>query len=227
MDAVAVIVAAGAGRRAGGETPKQFADLGGIPVLAWSVRTFLRQTGIGRVVVVLAPAVAADPPPWLAAERIRVVAGGETRQESVRRGVAAVPAAARTILIHDAARPFASTDLIARVLESCGEHGAVPGVGVRDTLKRTRGALVTETIDRSQLVAAQTPQGFPAGLIRRLHDTGRGERATDDAMLCEIAGVAVTVVPGDDLNFKITTAADLAYARWLVGSAVVSCPDPV
>ena len=227
MEAVAVIVAAGEGRRVGGDTPKQFEDLGGIPVLAWSVRTFLRHAGVGQVVVVLAPSVASEPPGWLTSRHVRVVAGGETRQESVRRGVAAVPEDARTILIHDAARPFASRDLIDRVLESCRETGTVPGVGVRDTLKRTQGSRVAETVDRSDLVAAQTPQGFPAQVIRRLHETGRAVQATDDAMLCEIAGEAVTVVAGEDLNFKITTAADLAYARWLVESAVVACPNPV
>lgn len=224
-----VIVAAGESRRAGGDVPKQFVDLGGIPILEWSIRTLAGHPDVGQVVVVLPPSVLRDPPPWLDSHFLTLVEGGMSRRDSAARGVQGIREDTTSILVHDAARPFLSPDLIDRVLRACGDSGAVPGIPVRDTLKQIDGAQrVVWTVDRGPLRAAQTPQGFPAALLRRLHAAPTdGSPITDDAMLCEQAGEAVVVVPGDEANFKITTATDLRYARWLIETGVVEAPKPV
>ncbi len=152
-----------------------------------------------------------------------VVEGGATRAESVRLGLAAVPESAEVILVHDAARPLASDALFAAVIAAVTSDdgggaavgGAIPGLPVSDTIKEVDGThTVTRTLDRSSLVAVQTPQAFGAELLRRAHAAG-GE-ATDDAALVEALGVAVRVVPGDPLNLKITTPADLDLAERLL-----------
>jgi 2-C-methyl-D-erythritol 4-phosphate cytidylyltransferase len=144
------------------------------------------------------------------------VTGGSTRAASVAAGLGAVPDEADLILVHDAARPFATPELVSRVLEALGHaDGAVPGVPLTDTVKRVSGGLVVETPDRSQLVAVQTPQGFRADVLRRAHAQTVEvlAAATDCASLVEAAGGTVAVVEGDPANLKVTTPADLAEAR--------------
>lgn len=223
--ASAVIVAAGRGERLG--SPKQFLPLGGIPLLLWSVRAFDRHPSIGEVVVVLPEATVGSPPEWLREESVRWCAGGETRRESAGSGVLATDADASFILIHDAARPFVSADVIDRVLEAASQTGAaLPVLPVVDTIKRTEGGRCAETVERSGLGRAQTPQGFDAMLIRELHAHAAraGESASDDVALCEMRGHPVAVVEGDPWNVKITTAADLALAEWLVDSGRMRTP---
>jgi 2-C-methyl-D-erythritol 4-phosphate cytidylyltransferase len=204
-----VVVAGGTGARFG--RPKQFALLAGRPVVERSVAA-CRAVADGVVLVLpegrTGDAFGADV----------VVAGGPTRSDSVRRGLAAVPGEAEVVVVHDAARPLASAALFRSVVEAladgrCG--GAVCGVAVSDTLKRVDAdGAVTGTVDRGGLVAVQTPQGFRAELLRRAH-AGGGE-ATDDAALVEALGATVRVVPGDPHNVKLTTPADLAYAEHLL-----------
>jgi 2-C-methyl-D-erythritol 4-phosphate cytidylyltransferase len=148
-----------------------------------------------------------------------VVTGGPTRAESVRCGLAAVPADAEVIVVHDAARPLASPALFAAVLAMVtagGADGAVPGVPPSDTIKAVdESGRVIDTLDRARLVAVQTPQAFRAGLLRQAHDavsTG----ATDDAMLVEALGGTVLVVPGEPGNLKITDPGDLGAAERLL-----------
>jgi len=138
-----------------------------------------------------------------------VVNGGATRSDSVRAGLAAVPDDVEVIVVHDAARPFASPALFRAVIAAVteGADAAVPGVAVTDTIKQVAGGQVVATLDRNGLVAVQTPQAFSAQALRRAHATG-GE-ATDDAALVESAGGRVVVVPGDPANTKITLRADL------------------
>ena len=147
-----------------------------------------------------------------------VVEGGATRSDSVRRGLAAVPEGAEVIVVHDAARPLASDELVPAVMAAVatdGAGGAMPGLAVSDTIKLVDGAMVViATFDRVSLVAVQTPQAFSAGDLRRAH-AGGGE-ATDDAALVEELGAAVRVVPGDPRNLKITTPADLRTAERLL-----------
>jgi len=153
-----------------------------------------------------------------------VVAGGATRQESARLGLAAAPPSP-LVLCHDAARPFAPPSLYDRVAKAVGDPfaGAVPVVASPDTVKRVRDGRIVETLPRAELGLAQTPQAFAAAALRAAHDWAARERwsATDDAMLLERAGLDVAVVEGEILNFKITTEADLGRAEMLVASGDV------
>ncbi len=196
-----IVVAGGSGQRFGG--PKQYEVLGDRRVLDWSVAA-ARVAGDGVVVVV----PAAD------AAREGGVAGGGSRSESVRAGLAAVPPEATIICVHDGARPFASTEVFERVIAAVagGADAAIPGIAVADTIKQvdpTGGVIGTPP--RDGLRAVQTPQAFRASVLRAAHE--RGEEATDDAALVEQAGAKVVVVDGDSQNRKITDPADLRWAR--------------
>ncbi len=204
-----IVVAGGSGQRFG--ALKQFSILGGRPVLEWAVDA-CRPFSDGVVLVVPVEAAHADAPMHGADA---VVVGGESRSDSVRRGLTAVPADAGVVLVHDAARPLATPELFAAVIAAVvdGADGAVPGVPVRDTIKEVDGAdNVTATLDRTTLVAVQTPQGFRADVLRRAHEQGPTD-ATDDATLVEALGGQVKVVPGDPGNLKITTTNDLRDAQ--------------
>lgn len=200
-----VVVAGGSGARFGG--PKQFELLGARRVLDWSVAG-AREAGAGVVVVV--PAGVDEP---------GSVVGGSTRAESVRAGLAAVPAEATIVCVHDAARPFADAAIYERVIAAVhdGADGAIPGVAVNDTIKVVdeRGVIVA-TPERSALRAVQTPQAFRAGVLRRAH-AGGGE-ATDDAALVEAIGGTVVVVEGSTDNRKLTVPEDLDWARARLGA---------
>ena len=218
-----VIVAAGGGRRFG--SPKQFLPLAGRPLLQWSVQTFLSHPGVGELVVVLPGGTQPeDAPTWLRDSAVRTCEGGDTRRASAGSGVRATDPKAGRVLIHDAARPFVSRGLIDRVLAALNENPAVvPVVPVVATIKRVREGHVVETVDRTSLQRAQTPQGFWAELIHDLHSRAFDQcaDASDDVALCESAGKPVAVVEGDPWNFKITTPDDLALAEWLVESGRV------
>ena len=225
-DAGAVIVAAGRGVRAseGGAEPKQYRLLGGVRVLLRAIRPFAQHPRVGPIVVVLPAEDAAKPPEWLApllSDRLRVAAGGDLRRHSVANGLAALGEAA-LVLVHDAARPFVEPELIDRVLAVAALGAcAVPGLPLTDTLKETDTAgLVVRTVPRERLVAVQTPQAFPRGLLETAHQRSRHEtalaHATDDAALCERLGYPVRIVPGSPRNFKLTTSADFIMAEALL-----------
>ena len=220
LSAWAIVVGAGDGARLGADRPKAFVALGGRVLLAYSVELLEEHPAIDGVVLVVpegweepASLLADD----LAAGKVTAaVTGGATRAQSVAAGLAEVPDGADLILVHDAARPFASADLVSAVLAALGDaEGAVPGVAVTDTIKRVEGGRVAETPERSQLVAVQTPQAFTAAVLRRAYAQPAEvvAAATDCASLVEAAGGAVAVVPGEAGNVKITTAADLERAR--------------
>lgn len=226
----AVVVAAGQGHRFGASRPKQFVDLCGIPVLAWSVRTLVNHPDIDRVVVVLSPQRAASPPPWLP-DGVLVVSGGMFRADSVRAGAAALGGQVETVLVHDGARPFMSAELVSRVVDGARSGPAVPVIAVEDTVKRVdEGGWIEATVPRERLRRVQTPQGFPAEVLNRTHaldDAGAWEAQdaaamTDDALLCERLGIDVSTVEGDPANLKITTASDLALARAMVESGLIA-----
>jgi 2-C-methyl-D-erythritol 4-phosphate cytidylyltransferase len=215
VEAWAIVVAAGSGSRFGrvGERPKQYADLGGRAVLEWALDGAVAAC---QGVVLVVPA---DDVFGLADSRADVVvAGGATRSASVRAGLAAVPARVDVIVIHDAVRPLAGPALWSAVLGAVavGADAAIPAVPVVDTIKRVAGRLVVATVDRSDLVAVQTPQAFRAAAIRAAH-AGAGE-ATDDAALVEAAGGRVVWVEGDPHNLKITDPADLDVAEVLAAA---------
>ena len=206
-----IVVAAGSGTRFGGA--KQYEQLGAQRVLDWAVQA-LRPFCDG-VVLVVSEGHAARHEPGVDA----VVTGGSTRSESVRAGLAAVPAEADIVVVHDAVRPLASPHLFEAVVGAvvAGADGAVPGVPVSDTVKRVgEGCLVIETLDRSQLVAVQTPQAFRTRTLRGAH--GVGADTTDDAALVESAGGRVVVVPGDPANIKLTAPHDLVVAEALLAT---------
>lgn len=199
-----IVVAAGSGRRYG--AAKQFELLHGRRVLDWSLAT---AAAGGRQVVAVLPPDRLEPGAY---------PGGTTRSESVRAGLAAVAASADIVVVHDAARPLASEDLFSRVVDAVagGADAAIPAVAVTDTVKRVRGTQVTATVDRSTLVAVQTPQAFRAEALRRAHSTA--PEASDDAALIEAAGGRVVTVPGEVRNLKITTPDDLLVAAVFLSS---------
>src|SRR3954470_21284146 len=208
MSVWAVVVAAGAGVRFG--TLKQYEHLGDRRVLDWALER-ARAVADGVVLVV---------PPDRAGESEHgvdaIVAGGDTRVDSVRAGLAAVPHEAEVVVVHDAARPLASVTLFQEVIKAvrAGADGAVPGIPLVDTVKVVEDGYVAETLDRDRLVAVQTPQAFAAGTLRRAH--GEDREGTDDASLVEAIGGRVVVVPGEEANAKITTQHDLLVARTLI-----------
>lgn len=200
----AVVVAAGRGVRFGGT--KQLAALAGTTVLERSVG--VAAAACDGVVCVISPELDGAVP--LAAQ-VRVVHGGATRSASVRAGLAAVPPDVGIVLVHDAARPLADVDLFSRVAAAVrsGADAAVPVVAVVDTIRHVDGGVV----DRDQLRAVQTPQGFRRHALERAHQAGAD--ATDDASLVEAAGGKVVLVPGDVRNLKITSPEDLLIAEAL------------
>lgn len=214
-----MIVAAGRGVRCGEGRRKQFRELGGVPVVERACAPFRECDGVHSVVLVVPEDVVEDPPAWLEAAADHLVPGGESRQESVRRGLAAVAGETTTILVHDGVRPFVSADLIGRVLRAAREGAVVPVLPMVDTVKVVdeRGRVV-RTIPRGRLRRAQTPQGFPSEMLRAAHRAAarEGRVATDDASLCEAAGQSVRTVRGEPQNVKLTTTEDFAYARWLL-----------
>jgi 2-C-methyl-D-erythritol 4-phosphate cytidylyltransferase len=221
MSVWAILVAAGRGERLGLDRPKAFANLGDEPLLAEPLR---RLDGCPWVddIVLVAPPGWEEPAILLAEEegcgKVRAcVAGGKTRSDSVRAGLGEVPDDALVVLVHDAARPLVSDEVVERVLAPLSEgwDGAVPGLPVGDTLKRVGSdGGVEETVARDGLWAVQTPQAFVADTLRRAQ-AGGGD-ATDCAGLVEAAGGRVKVVDGDPRLLKVTSEADLeTVMRWL------------
>ena len=214
-DTVALLVAAGRGRRMSGTVPKQYRDLCGKPVLRRAIDAFTTHPAVAKVRVVIHPDDADDytratagldlPPP---------VTGGETRQDSVRLGLEALandtPA---QVLIHDGARPLVSPDTITRVIDALSDApGAIPAIDVPDTLKRAQDGRIAETVPRDNIVRAQTPQGFRYVEIRDAHQRMTGRDMTDDAAVAEATGLHLALVAGEEDNMKITRDADLERA---------------
>ena len=211
MEAGVVVVAAGEGRRFGG--PKAFVDLEGASLLERAASPFasfrdrvavLRREDLPRVRL----------PGW------KLVAGGARRRDSVANGIAALDQGTEVVLVHDAARPLVSAALVERLLAAAAVHPAVvPAVPVSDTVKRVRGGLVVETLDRASLVLVQTPQAFRVDLLRRALQ-GDDADATDDAALVERLAEPVRTVAGDPLNLKVTTLRELDLLRALLRAGI-------
>lgn len=215
LSVAAIVVAAGSGSRLGADVPKAFVSVGGRTLLEHA-STALAHPRIRDLVVVV-------PDGWT--ERAsslcagRVVVGGATRQESVAAGLAVLAPDVEYVLVHDVARPFVPADVMDRVLAAldAGADAAIPGCPVTDTVKQvTADRSVVATVDRSALVAVQTPQGFRREVLAAAHAAARDDHATDDAALVEAAGGQVVVVAGAREAFKITDTWDLALAEWLV-----------
>ncbi|OLD76019.1 MAG: 2-C-methyl-D-erythritol 4-phosphate cytidylyltransferase [Gemmatimonadetes bacterium 13_1_20CM_69_52] len=220
-DVGVVIVAAGAGARAGPGEPKQFRPILGVPMLLRALRPFTSHPDVGHVVVALPTGFETRPPDWLAklvGERLVLVAGGATRAHSVRAGLRALPEHVDIVLIHDGARPFVTRDTIDGVLARARAGvGAVAAIPISDTVKDVEQERITKTVARDRLWRAQTPQGFPRTMIEQAYaGLANGDAApTDDAELCERAALPVEVVPDSPYNLKVTTADDFRIAEAL------------
>ena len=221
MSVWALLVAAGAGDRLGEERPKAFVKLGELPLLAESLRRLDESDWVDAIVVAV-PADWEEPAILLAEELsaskvVAAVRGGETRAESVRAALAEVPEDALVVLVHDAARPLLTEDVLERVLAPLSEgwDGVVPGLPIVDTVKTVSGEAVTGTLSREKLIAVQTPQAFPASKLREAY-AGDLSGATDCSSLVEARGGRVKWVEGDPRLLKVTTKADLELvAAWL------------
>lgn len=222
MDAIPVIlVAAGRGERAGAGLPKQYRPVCGKPLLWWTLRSLMACEGLGPIQIVINPDFA-DLHEEVVAEfdLPSPVSGGATRQESVLAGLEALESGnTRHVMIHDAARPFVGNDMILRLQESLGEGnaGAIPVVAMTDTVKRCDGGIIIETLDRSALARAQTPQAFRYDAILAAHRAAAGTELTDDAAVAEANGLRVAAVAGDEGNIKVTTAEDFDLAAKRLG----------
>lgn len=223
MHVTAIIAAAGEGRRLGAAVPKQLLDIGGQSILERSVAAFAGHARIDDVIVVLPASLAASPPAWMKASGgsagVQIVAGGVRRQDSVANAFDRVSPEADVVLVHDAARPFVSRELISRAIDAASEHGAaIVALAVSDTVKQVEISggrrVIAGTIPRESIYLAQTPQAFRREVMRAAVALGRsGVEATDEAMLAERAGHRVHIVEGDPSNVKITTTDDLDAAR--------------
>jgi 2-C-methyl-D-erythritol 4-phosphate cytidylyltransferase len=220
VEVCVVVAAGGKGLRLGSAIPKQFLEISGVSILAMSIQKFENCAQVDKIVV-SAPTDCAD--------RVRAIAkkhhfkkiagiaeGGERRQDSVANALG-LCAGADIVLVHDAARPFVSQAEILSVIEGARAFGACSlGTRLADTVKRVGSdGSVAQTLDRSSLMLAQTPQGFKRGILERAHIEGAGAAATDDAQLVEWMGLPVKMVEGCWRNIKITTADDLRLAGWL------------
>lgn len=229
MQVFVILPAAGLGTRmatghGAPQNPKQFLELGGIPVLIHTLRAFAAVTAVTQMFVAVRAGemerVEAQVREYDLSGRVRVVAGGDSRQESVARALAAVECGGEDIiLVHDAVRPLIETEVIERTIEAVEKTGAaIVGLPAVDTIKQVErtadGALITATIPREYIVQAQTPQGFRAGLLRRAFAEAEadGFTGTDEASLVERAGAQVMVVAGSSSNLKITQPGDLELA---------------
>jgi 2-C-methyl-D-erythritol 4-phosphate cytidylyltransferase len=225
-DVGVIIVAGGSGTRVGGGLLKQFRWVAGKPMLLHSLQTFMAHPDVCSVVCVLPVQYAGDPPPWIFqcdVDRLMLSPGGKTRQQSVSNGLDDLADEAQIVLIHDAARPGVTSEMIDRVIAGARERGAaIAALPVIDTLKEVAGdGHIARTVDRAMLWRAQTPQGFSRGLIVKAHREAVARRvdATDDAGLCEMLGIEVIVVPGDERAMKVTEEADFDRAAALLRAA--------
>ena len=221
-DVGVVIVAGGTGSRTGSPELKQFRWVGGKPMLLHSVQLFQERADVCMVVAVLPRAYAGDPPPWIFQSdlsRLLVGVGGAHRGASVRNGLDDLPAEARIVVVHDAARPFATAETIDAVIAAARRGtAAVAGLPEVDTLKRVAAdGTVAESVSRDGLWRAQTPQAFPREMIDDVTRRANREdvQETDDAALCTRYGYPVTMVAGSERAMKITTEADFARAEAL------------
>ena len=224
MRVVAIIPAAGQGRRMGESIEKQFLSLRGIPILARTLRVFDQSPEVDGVVLVVAARQRTALQgkvlePYPSEKLLRIVDGGPERQDSVARGLEAVPSECELVVVHDGVRPLISVDLLGSVLDAAKIHGAaLAAIPARDTVKRAEGEVVVATLKREELWLAQTPQAFHTTTLKRAYEQAALTKTTvtDDAALVERLGVSVHLVPGSPDNIKVTTPDDLILAEALL-----------
>jgi 2-C-methyl-D-erythritol 4-phosphate cytidylyltransferase len=225
MKTVVIIPAGGAGRRMGGETPKQYLSLAGVPILVHTLREFQQSPVVDEIFLVVPEGDIADVRRNMVERydlsRVSlVIAGGRERQDSVRNALAHVRDGHEIILVHDGVRPFVTGDLIERAIAGAKAFGAVaPGVSVRDTVKKADAAgWVVKTVQREGLWLVQTPQAFRREVILAAYERAArdGFCGTDDASLVERMGIPVRMIPGDADNIKVTAPEDLERGERIV-----------
>jgi 2-C-methyl-D-erythritol 4-phosphate cytidylyltransferase len=226
LKAVAIIPAGGQGKRFGTQLPKQYVEIAGTPLIVHTLRKFDPAYGINGGIIIPVPTADIDFVREEIVARygikgvIAVLAGGRERQDSVRAGLEALPADTEIVAVHDAVRPFVSTEMIRKVIEQAALNSAATlGVPVKDTVKRVdAGNSVVGTVDRKDLWLTQTPQAFRRTVIIHAYKSAYedGVYATDEASLVERVGVTVKMVLGSYENIKITTAEDLDFAQFLM-----------
>ena len=226
---VAIVVAAGKGTRLGAGRPKQFLELGGVPVIVHTLKQFERSQKISEVITVLPAEETAGfeslAQQFQLAKAKHAVAGGATRAQSVRNGLKAIREA-EIVAVHDGVRPFVTPDEIDQVVAASTETGAaVLTARVADTIKRVRGARIIETITRAELQRALTPQCFRFDILKRAYETldeleSTGLEITDESLLVEQLGIEIVAVEGSARNIKITNAEDLAFGEAILESVV-------
>jgi 2-C-methyl-D-erythritol 4-phosphate cytidylyltransferase/2-C-methyl-D-erythritol 2,4-cyclodiphosphate synthase len=217
----ALVLAAGRGTRFGGKLPKQYLPLGGSSVLRHAVQAFAGHPRIDGILVTIRPEDRDVYDDTLAGlDLLPPVAGGAERQDSVRLGLEALAAhCPDRVLIHDGARPFPDPGIIDRVLDALDRApAAIPGLPLGETVKRVDGETITETMDRTGLWRAQTPQGFHFDAILDAHRKAAGKALTDDSAVAEAAGMTPLIVAGGEANLKVTTAGDLATAERFIAA---------
>lgn len=218
METLAILVAAGRGERMGAGRPKAFLAVAGQTLLVRSARAMRAASCVGTIVAVV-PADEMDSARSLLDASVpgcRVVAGGARRQDSVQAGLDAAPEWQGVVLVHDAARPFVTPEVVEAVARAASDAGAaIPVVPLADTVKEVDGTRVARTLDRDRLAAAQTPQGFRRDVLARAYARAYedGATVTDESMAVERLGLPVACVPGAAANRKLTTPADLAWAE--------------
>ncbi|MEO8476498.1 MAG: 2-C-methyl-D-erythritol 4-phosphate cytidylyltransferase [Actinomycetota bacterium] len=222
---VAIVLAAGAGRRLAADEPKAFLAIGGRPILTVAAAAAAASEAVDEVIVVVPAGLEDRTEGFLEGLDVlwRVVRGGDSRRASVRAALAALDDEVELVAVHDAARPFAPPDLFTSVLEGIGDdvEGAIPVTPVADTVKRVRAGFITATLPRDELALAQTPQAFRLSALRDAHERASvaGLDVTDDAQVMESAGYRVRAIAGDPRNTKITTMLDLVMADARMGGA--------
>ena len=223
----AVVPAGGSGTRMGNEIPKQFLQLGGVPLLIHALRVFESSKTIAEIVVVVPPDTVTSCrdellPPFAFSKISTVIAGGARRQDSVWNGVRAVDERTTIVVVHDAVRPFVTGTMIEQVVDDARTHGAaIAAIPLHDTVKRSdTDGMIETTLDRQRLWSAQTPQAFKVELLREAHRSGHeaGVEATDDAFLVEQTGHRVAIVNGSPDNIKITRPEDLVMGEAILAA---------
>lgn len=222
MKVQAIIPAAGLGKRFGAQLPKSLIDFGGKPLIVHSLQIFSRCALVGSIILVVPAAFEREfqavVKKWKLNKVCRIVTGGATRSASVYRGLCASDDDTQILVVHDAARPLVSGDLITRCIKTCQRYGAVvAAVPVKSTIKRVslKTATVLETLKRKELWEIQTPQVFKRSLLCEAYQKARRQNVTDCASLIEQIGKKVKVVMGDYKNIKVTTKEDLSIVKIL------------
>jgi 2-C-methyl-D-erythritol 4-phosphate cytidylyltransferase/2-C-methyl-D-erythritol 2,4-cyclodiphosphate synthase len=223
MSVAVILVAAGQGERLGAGKPKALVHVAGVTLLEHAISRAVATKNLKQLVITATPGFHGEflelaKPHVPSSIELSVLEGGETRQLSIALAIASVTADADVILVHDAARAFTPTEVFDRVVAEviASGFGVIPVIPVHDTVKRADGSEVLETVDRTELRAAQTPQGFPAGMLREAYASITKDH-TDDASLIQAAGHRVLSVAGDRMAMKVTTRDDLILASHLIG----------